>query len=225
MDNEESTNPEIMADFFNSRAETYDSHMRKTVESFEQFYESIASCVSKTEDEIRILDIGCGTGLELKWLFQRAPNAIVTAIDISSEMLQRLLNNYNTHQYQIIPIQGSYLDYRFNDKYYDYVIAVYTLHHLLAYAKREFYKKILNSLNSRGLYIEGDYVVSKEEEAGFLSAYEQICQIDNSVADGSHHIDIPMSLVTQENLLMDAGFSKIDIILKNTRSAVFTARP
>ncbi|MFC1948937.1 methyltransferase domain-containing protein [Chloroflexota bacterium] len=225
MDDERAENPEIMADFFNKRVETYDDHMKENVESFDQFYESISSCVAKTRSKIRILDIGCGTGLELKWVFERAPNATITAVDISSGMLHRLLNRYKEHQNRIIPIQGSYLNYCFNKEYYDYVIAVYTLHHLLPDAKRELYQRILNSLKSRGIYIEGDYIVSKEKECELLSIYKQISKKSDAVTNGSHHIDIPMSLETQKHLLMDAGFSKMDIIWEKSRSAVYAARP
>lgn len=211
-----------MADFFDKRVETYDDHMKGF---FVESYESISSCMSKTKSKVRILDIGCGTGLELKWIFERAPNAIVTAVDISSGMLRRLLNEFKEHLDQIIPIQGSYLNYCFNEKYYDYAIAVMTLHHLLPDAKRELYQRILNSLKSRGIYIEGDYIVSKEKEYELLSIYKQICKDNDAVTNGSHHIDIPMSLETQKHLLMDAGFSKIDIIWEKGEAAVFTARP
>jgi len=57
------------------------------------------------------LDLGCGTGLELDFIFARAPNARVTAIDISSEMLAKLKAKLGRSQYgpQVEVPQGSYL--------------------------------------------------------------------------------------------------------------------
>lgn len=222
MAEEKLKSPEIMADFFDKRVKTYDDHMKKF---FVESYESISSCLPKTKSKVRILDIGCGTGLELKWVFARAPNAVVTAVDVSSGMLNRLLNRFKEHLHQIIPMQESYLNCDFNSEYYDYVIAVMTLHHLLPDAKRELYKRILNSLKPGGMYIEGDYVVSREKEGELLSVYKQICKDNDAVTAGSHHIDIPMSLETQRQLLMDAGFSKIDIIWEKGEAAVYTGRP
>lgn len=37
----------------------------------------------------RLLDLGCGTGLELEAVFARFPQAEVTAWDVSAEMLER----------------------------------------------------------------------------------------------------------------------------------------
>jgi tRNA (cmo5U34)-methyltransferase len=71
MDNRKTESPEMMADFFNTRAETYDAHQKDSIESFDQFYDSISSCVTSTKSEVRILDIGCGTGLELEGILKR----------------------------------------------------------------------------------------------------------------------------------------------------------
>ena len=56
MDNQRLENPEMMPDFFNKRAETYDEHQKESIESFDQFYDSISSCVTQTKSKIRILD-------------------------------------------------------------------------------------------------------------------------------------------------------------------------
>ena len=225
MDNQRLENPEMMADFFNKRAEIYDEHKKANIESFEQFYNAISSCVSKTKSRIRILDIGCGTGLELEGILKRAPNAVITAVDVSAELLNRLVDRYISYTYQITPIQESYLKFQFNKKYYDYVVAVMTLHHLLPDTKKKLCRRILNSLKPGGIFIEGDFIVSKEEEYEYLSRYKEISKGNKSVKNGSHHIDIPMSLENQQSLLLDAGFSKVDIILKQSRSTIYTARP
>lgn len=36
----------------------------------------------------KLLDLGCGTGLELGRIFQRFPDISVTGVDLSSEMLK-----------------------------------------------------------------------------------------------------------------------------------------
>lgn len=221
---ERSKKPETMADFFNKRAEGYDDHMRESVEFFDQFYDSISSCVVKTKSKVRILDIGCGTGLELNGILDRAPNAAITAIDVSTKMLDRLKNRFKDHLHQITLIKDSYLAFSFDQKSYDYIVAVMTLHHLLPPTKMKLYEQILNSLRPSGKYIEGDWVVSLEKERQFLSMHGQWSRTAEAVTDGSHHVDIPFSIETQKRLLREAGFSNVDIVWEQGEAAVYAGR-
>ena len=103
--------PEQMAEFFNKRAEGYDDHMRETLSDVEALYDSISTCIASTQDKIHVLDIGVGTGLELKGIFKQAPNAIITGIDISEKMLDKLKENYAQYIKQITLVRESYLTF------------------------------------------------------------------------------------------------------------------
>ena len=146
---------EAMGDFFDKMSETYDSHMEKNVDAFKQFY-SVVAAIPETQTELRILDIGCGTGLELTAVFKKAPNAIITAVDISGDMLDKLRVKYATYLNQITLIQESYMSYSFGEETYDYVMSVMTAHHLLPESKRNLYRRIKKALKPGGIYIEGD---------------------------------------------------------------------
>lgn len=81
--------PEAMADFFDARAAGYDNHMRGyifTETTFVQFYQAVAAPIAETDQPIRILDLGCGTGLEIETILRRAPNALITGVGVSSKM-------------------------------------------------------------------------------------------------------------------------------------------
>ncbi|HYE84668.1 MAG TPA: methyltransferase domain-containing protein [Clostridia bacterium] len=84
---------EQMADFFNCRAETYDFHMIDELD-LNVFYEEIAKCIPKERNNIKLLDLGCGTGLELEGIFSIYPYAEVTGIDLSGKMLDVLREKY-----------------------------------------------------------------------------------------------------------------------------------
>jgi predicted acetyltransferase len=56
---------EEMSAFFNFRADTYDNHMLDDL-GLDEFYEAIAACFNAPLK--RLLDLGCGTGLELERL-------------------------------------------------------------------------------------------------------------------------------------------------------------
>lgn len=214
---------ETMDEFFDKRSGTYDAHMKESVVSFEQFYSHVADGVANTQDRVRILDIGCGTGLELEWIFKRAPNADITGVDLSSELLNKLRTKYEKCLNQITLVQKSYLTLPLGKGIYDYVVAVMTLHHLLPDQKQKLYRSIKKALKSDGKYIEGDYIVTPEKEKQFLDNYYELCRSDKKIKGGTHHIDIPLSLETQKRILVEAGFSSVDVLWLQGETAVYVA--
>ena len=91
---------EKMADFFAARVDLYDEHMINEVEGCKEGYEKMAEYVP--ENARKILDLGCGTGLELEGIFGKVPNAEVTGIDLCAEMLNRLKQKYHNKNIDII---------------------------------------------------------------------------------------------------------------------------
>ena len=78
-----------MDDFFTARVDGYDEHMKCNIEGASSFYEFTASLLPK-ENTANVLDLGCGTGLELEEYFSVNPNAKVTGIDLTEAMLESL---------------------------------------------------------------------------------------------------------------------------------------
>lgn len=59
---------EKMGEFFDNRLDGYEEHQLTCIESAREFYLFTASCLP-LEPEVHILDLGCGTGLELEYYF------------------------------------------------------------------------------------------------------------------------------------------------------------
>ena len=55
---------ETMENFFAARLQGYDEHMKTEIEGAKEFYCYTASLLPRQQGA-RILDLGCGTGLEL----------------------------------------------------------------------------------------------------------------------------------------------------------------
>lgn len=203
---------EKMGEFFNKRAYTYEDHMKETVECFEEYYKAIASPIKETENNIDILDLGCGTGLEIEGVFTKAPNSKITGIDMSEEMMSKLKEKYKNKLENISLIKDSYLTLPFEKENYEYVVSCMTMHHFVKAVKLELYKKIKQALKPGGKYIEGDYMVSKEEEIECLDRYYDLMNSLTQEQKGLYHIDIPFAIETQKELLKEAGFRNIEII-------------
>lgn len=219
--------PENMAKFFDVRADGYDEHMRQAVTSFEEFYNTaVVQPVKPTRHPVQVLDLGAGTGLELTGVFAKAPNARVTAVDLSAEMLTRLRQKYTERSGQITLVQGSYLDLPLGDAVYDYAISVMTMHHLLPEVKVGLYRKICRALRPGGVYVEGDYVVSEEKASQFLTEFWVMAQELNDpqgVNHGLYHLDIPFTVETQVQLMQQAGFNPVQVIWHRGEAAVIAA--
>ena len=82
-------------------------------------------------------------------------------------------------------------------------------------------KLIRKALKNGGKYIEGDYVVSKEKEQQSLMEYNKKIKTVKKCQDEMCHIDIPFSVETQTQLLLEAGFSNVEIIWHENEAAIF----
>lgn len=217
--------PEKMDSFFNQRADGYDTHMENTIISFNDFYKKISDPIESYNDNIEILDLGCGTGIEFQYLFNKNPEIKITGIDLSEKMLAKLREKYKDKMNQIKLIKGSYLSYKIKKNHYDYIISVLTLHHLTYEKKLKLYKNILAGLKENAYYIEADYIVSEEEEKLFIEkCQKQISLLGKNEIKEGYHIDIPFSVKTQIKILQEANFNDIEIIFQNEKSTIVKAK-
>ena len=84
---------EKMADFFENRLDGYDEHMMTNIEAADEFYPFTAKQLPTTEN-CHILDLGCGTGLELEEYYPLNPSAKITGVDLSQGMLSALKKKF-----------------------------------------------------------------------------------------------------------------------------------
>ena len=56
---------ETMKEFFESRAPGYDAHMRDAITFSDEYYRNSVADFPVTDDKVSVLDLGCGTGIEL----------------------------------------------------------------------------------------------------------------------------------------------------------------
>jgi tRNA (cmo5U34)-methyltransferase len=184
--------------------------MFEIIEKFEEYYGGLSIPMENKNDKIKVLDIGCGTGLELEGIFKRNSNAEIHVMDMSEEMLNILKEKYKDKLCQIEIIKGSYLIIPFKEDYYDYVIASMTIHHFTKEEKEKLYMKIYSSLKNGGKYIEGDYYMnSKEEEKKCLEFYYEAISKISEGKKQLYHIDIPFTVETEIELLKRCKFRNI----------------
>ena len=152
---------EKMAAFFEKRLDGYDEHMLTNIASAEQFYPFTAAQLP-TAPKSHILDLGCGTGLELQYYYKQNPTAKVTGIDLSQGMLDALKAKFPDKD--ITLIAGSYFTVPLGDGF-DAAVSVESLHHFTQAEKIPLYTKLHQALKPGGYFILTDYfALSSAEE-------------------------------------------------------------
>ena len=203
---------ERMDDFFAARVNGYDEHMRTNIEGASDFYSFTASLLP-AEKESRVLDLGCGTGLELEEYFRLNPEADITGIDLSEAMLKALKKKFPNRKIRLI--LGSYFDVPFKEKEYDAAVSVESLHHFPAEQKEALYRKLHAALKESGCFVLTDYFAESEElEKESFQALKQLKEEQGLSEDGFFHYDTPLTVDHELQVLRQAGFSDVRILKK-----------
>ncbi len=203
---------EKMDEFFNRRVNGYEEHQLTAIEGAEEFYPFTASVLPK-ENNAKVLDLGCGTGLELKYYFKINPTAEVTCIDIAKDMLRVLKEQFRDKSINII--EGSYFDIPFENSFYNAVVSVESLHHFSKEEKLPLYKKVFQTLQDNGYFILTDYFAnSNEEEIFFQKVLERLKEQEEINDHEFYHFDTPLTVEHEMQILLEAGFSYVEIVNK-----------
>ena len=212
---------EQMSDFFTARVVGYDEHMINDVEGCKEGYEKMATLVPLSTKNL--LDLGCGTGLELDEIFKILPEVAVTGIDMTQAMLDELLKKHPDKKLNLIC--GDYFKVDFGKNCFDCAVSFQTMHHFSHDKKVELYTKLCDSLTDNGCYIECDYMILEQAEEDFY--YSELARMKKEQGlkdDEFYHYDTPCTIENQIMLLKKAGFKTVEQVfrLENTTMLVAT---
>lgn len=211
---------EKMAEFFDSRLEGYEEHMLTGIESARDFYPFTAACLPK-KPGAHILDLGCGTGLELDEYFRLNPTAVITGIDLAEGMLGALKEKFPQKTLHLIC--GSYFDVPLGEAVFDGAVSVESLHHFTQEEKIPLYTKLFNALKDGGCFILTDYFSLSDDEERMHRAELLRLKREQGLSDAAfYHYDTPLTVEHELEALREAGFDVVEV-LKNW-GATYTLR-
>lgn len=196
---------EEMGSFFDTRIGDYEEHMSPWKEHYSWMAQLLPA-------EIRtLLDIGCGTGLELDQIFLRFPSLLVTGIDLSHEMLTRLSEKHAGRF--LFLIQANYFSYDFPKDAFDSVVAFETLHHFTAEQKQTLFTKLHRTLRSGGVFLECDYIATTQEIEDLLfTECRRRRDRDGIPPDKFVHFDTPLTLEHEMQAIREGGFERVELV-------------
>lgn len=201
---------EKMDAFFEGRLDGYEEHMLNNIESADKFYPFTAHCLPDIPGA-SILDLGCGTGLELNWYFRRNPTAKVTGIDLSKSMLETLREKFPDRDLTLIC--GSYFDVPLGESVFDAAVSVESLHHFTQTEKISLYAGLCKALKEDGYFILTDYFsMSDEEEYAHRQELYRLKNLQGIHDNEFYHYDTPLTVAHETEALIAAGFTSVEVL-------------
>ncbi|MDR0913256.1 MAG: class I SAM-dependent methyltransferase [Methanobrevibacter sp.] len=206
---------------FEELADEYDQEFIKLIPKYIESIDALINSIPFEENaKIRVLDLGCGTGVITKHIKEIYENSIVTCIDLSEKMIEIAKKNLKEYK-NIDYLVGNFLDYDFK-KGYDLVVSSLAIHHLVSDEdKKRLYKNIYEILNNNGVFYNNDKVQPPNEHIGKLYHDIFIKNLKNNYNDKINEIsqsaddhDYPSQLFDQLKWLEEIGFKNIEVIWK-----------
>ena len=203
---------EKMGAFFDARIRGYEAHQLNTIDDAAEFYPFTAGQLPR-EAGATVLDLGCGTGMELGYYFELVPTARVTGIDLAPGMLEELRKKFTDKSLDLI--LGSYFDVPFGEEAFDAAVSVESLHHFTQAEKIPLYAKLHKALKPGGYFILPDYFAATEAEERACRAELLRLKREQNLPDGAfYHYDTPLTVAHETEALLAAGFGSV-AVLKN----------
>ena len=201
---------EKMSDFFEARLDGYDEHMLNDIELATEFYPFTAEQLP-TAEKCHVLDLGCGTGLELQEYYTLHPSARVTGIDLCAKMLAALQRKFSGKE--ITLICDSYFDVPLGEKLFDAAVSVESLHHFTKAEKVGLYAKLHTALKDGGYFVLTDYFSLSDDEENMHRNNFLALKAEQGITDGEfYHYDTPLTVKHETEALLEAGFSEVSVL-------------
>lgn len=221
---------EKVKNHFENEAEEYDNLILTLIPYYQEMTDALTlSLPFKSQETIRVLDLGCGTGNISAKIKQRFPQARITCVDMADKMINRAqhkLKNYTDISFKLSDFQKLEID-----EHYDAIISSLALHHLENNeAKFKFYEFIYYSLMKGGVFYNADIVLGSslylqdiylDKWRNFLRTKYSIQEIENKWLPIYRQEDRPIKMMTHLQWLRKIGFRQVDVLWKYYNFAVY----
>ena len=174
--------------------------------------EMIKQITRNKNTQIKILELGFGTGTLTSRIIKTFPNTTIVGIDNSKKLLAEAVRKLNKSD-RFIPINADINKLK-TDKQFNIVISALAIHHLSGREKQSLFKKLFKVLLPGGKIIIGDIVKSPKAEAWHKYL------VKTMGPEGEHRwqihknnpTDKPSTIHDQRTWLKQAGFDHITTV-------------
>jgi len=108
--------------------DSYDRRLKRFVPYYEEMLNSVLRCIYPSQNQLRVLELGCGTGNLSKKLLEKNSDCWLTAIDLQEEMVMTCSKNLGRYSRQTEVICADMIGFQ-SVGYFNYVISNLALHY------------------------------------------------------------------------------------------------
>jgi tRNA (cmo5U34)-methyltransferase len=219
--------------YFGNMVAEYDSLIRRAVPRYAEMSERLIDYLPNEPNTI--LELGCGTGNLSLRLAEKFPNAELTLVDASNEMIEitkaRLSEKFPQQTRRANFVLACFEDLNAKEKHFDLVTSCISLHHVED--KQPIYEKVFNALDSKGTFRFADQIHggTKWNHEKNWQRWLDFCREPNncnkdeiqSLLDHAAAHDYYTPLAEHFRMLTDVGFKSVDCVWRNWIWGIITA--
>jgi tRNA (cmo5U34)-methyltransferase len=206
---------------FDLISKKYDGQRRVLIPCYDDFYGIAVEWLHfKTSSTPKILDLGAGTGIFSQFVLEKYPQADITLLDFSEQMLsvaRERFKDIKNISFQVADMMGFEPQQK-----YDAVISSLAIHHLSDEDKQKLFKKIHSILNDGGVFVNAEQVKGKTDYIHSFYTQRRHDRLDHSAlskesVEASYErnkLDKCTSVSQQLAWLKEAGFKEVDCPFK-----------
>lgn len=216
---------------FNKFAQDYDAQRGYIIPEMQKYYGAAVWAMETAAPEPVILDVGAGTGLLSAFLLEKFPDARLTLMDISENMLDLARKRFATRpdtEYIVCDYSCSELGGP-----YDLVCSALSIHHLSPEDKRQLFGRIYRALKPGGMFVNADQAEGETPyfTQRYLDYWNDFLR-SGPMTEAQHAeilkrrdtLDRNEKLSEQLTWLKEAGFADVDVVYRNRTFIVTVAR-
>lgn len=219
--------------YFGNMVESYDSLIRRSVPRYAEMSERLIDYLPNTPNTI--LELGCGTGNLSLLLSEKFPNATLTLVDASNEMLEitraRLTDKFPEQVHISNYTLSKFEDLNLEENSFDLVTSCISLHHVKD--KQPLYENVYHALCRNGTFRFADQLLGATDwnHEKNWQRWLEFCREPNncnkeeieSLVEHSEKHDFYTPLSEHFQMLTTIGFKSVDCVWRNWIWGIVTA--
>jgi tRNA (cmo5U34)-methyltransferase len=223
----------LVRDAFDNSARHFDRLRRRLVPRFDDFYGSVLELLEDNlcDEPVHFLDLGAGTGLLSELVLDQFPQATLTAIDIAERMVEQARTRLARFGDRVRFVVSDYTGIDL-PKPTKAVISALSIHHLTDPEKRKLFRRIHDTLEPGGLFINADQSLAptpaaeRTYHARWLTEVRASALAETDLASALERLTLDRNALMTDQVawLHEAGFTIADVAWKRYRFTVFWAR-
>ncbi|MDR2904973.1 MAG: carboxy-S-adenosyl-L-methionine synthase CmoA [Helicobacteraceae bacterium] len=227
--------PEKQFEFDAALAVVFDDMLARSVPQYNESLDTAADVIFRFlggsgDERKRILDIGCSTATLLLKLFKKNPNFELIGADSSSAMIEKAREKASAFGAKIDFICADANDLEFNNL--DAIAANYLLQFIRPLGREKFVEKICGFLKKGGIFVFSEKLSCdhKKLDKILLDRYydfkRSMGYSDYEISakrEALENVLVPFSESENKKMVLNAGFSFVECVLRWNNFATFAA--